>query len=48
MAGVTDSSPQRSLPHLALSAHAHDRVGERRTDEAWLDERWADPSTRCS
>lgn len=46
MAAVTDSSPQRSLPHLALSAHAHNRVGERRTDDAWLDERWADPSTK--
>ena len=45
MAAVTDSSPQRSLPHLALSAHAHNRVGERRTDDAWLDERWGDPST---
>jgi NAD+ diphosphatase len=46
VAGVNDSSPQRSLPHLALSAHAHNRVGERRTDEAWLDERWADPGTK--
>jgi NAD+ diphosphatase len=36
----------RSLPHLALSAHAHNRLGERRTDDAWLDEQWADPATR--
>jgi NAD+ diphosphatase len=42
---VSDSTPQRDLPHLALSAHAHNRVGDRRTDEAWLDERWADPRT---
>lgn len=34
------------LPHLALSRHAHNRHGLERTDEAWLDERWADPSTR--
>lgn len=40
------TSPSRALPHLALSAHAHNRVGERRTDEAWLERRWADPGTR--
>ena len=33
-------------PQIALSVRAHDRVGRRRTDEAWLDETWADPSTR--
>lgn len=31
---------------IALSAHAHDRIGGRRTDEAWLDQVWADPATR--
>jgi NAD+ diphosphatase len=31
---------------VALSEHAHDRHGMLRTDEAWLDERWADPATR--
>lgn len=36
----------RELPHVALSARAHDREGMRRTDEAWLAERWADASTR--
>lgn len=36
----------RSLPHLALSARAHNRAGLRRTDDAWLAERWADPATR--
>jgi NAD+ diphosphatase len=39
---VTD----RSLPHLALSAHAHNRHGLLRTDTEWLDARWADPGTR--
>ena len=33
-------------PDIALSVRAHDRVGMRRTDQAWLDETWADPSTR--
>lgn len=36
----------RSLPHVALSERAHDRQGLRRTDDAWLEERWADPTTR--
>ncbi len=33
-------------PHLALSAGAHDRIAERRKDDAWLDERWADPGSQ--
>jgi NAD+ diphosphatase len=33
-------------PDIALSVRAHDRVGKRRTDQAWLDETWADPGTR--
>jgi len=32
--------------HLDLSRDAHDRLAERRRDEAWLDQRWADPATR--
>lgn len=36
----------RELPHLALSRHAHNRLGLQRTDKAWLDARWADPATR--
>ena len=36
----------RLLPHVALSAHAHNRMGLRRTDEAWLTERMSDPATR--
>ncbi len=35
-----------SYPHLDLAAGAHDRAGERRHDDAWLDERWADPASR--
>jgi len=31
---------------VALSEHTHDRAGGRRTDQAWLDEVWADPATR--
>ncbi|HET6151339.1 MAG TPA: NAD(+) diphosphatase [Marmoricola sp.] len=31
---------------IALSRHPHDRIGERRTDEAWLADVWADESTR--
>jgi NAD+ diphosphatase len=31
---------------IALSTRSHERVGGRRTDDAWLDEKWADPATR--
>ena len=31
---------------IALSVRSHERVGGRRTDEAWLAEQWADPATR--
>jgi len=31
---------------IALSVHSHDRAGTRRTDQAWLDEVWADDATR--
>lgn len=31
---------------IALSAHAHDRIADRRTDADWLAEVWADPATR--
>ena len=44
------SSPEQSpVPHdvpIALSERAHERVGKRRTDEDWLEETWAAPSTR--
>ena len=39
-------SPGRTFPHLALSAHAHNRQGLLRTDDEWLGRRWADPETR--
>ncbi len=35
-----------TYPHLVLTANPHDRAALRRIDEAWLDERWADPATR--
>ncbi|MEZ5096737.1 MAG: hypothetical protein R2731_11835 [Nocardioides sp.] len=35
-----------SFPHLDLATNAHDRAGERRVDDGWLGERWADPATR--
>lgn len=38
-----EDSPQ---PQIALSVRAHDRVGHRRTDDAWLAETWSDPATR--
>ncbi|MFT4008443.1 MAG: NAD(+) diphosphatase [Nocardioidaceae bacterium] len=31
---------------IALSMHSHDRAGGRRTDDAWLAQVWADPTTR--
>lgn len=40
------SSPERPLPHVALSARAHNRLGLHRTDEEWLDQQWSDPATR--
>jgi NAD+ diphosphatase len=46
---VTASSHTPPAPRsvdIALSQRAHDRVGKRRTDQAWLDDTWADPSTR--
>lgn len=39
-------SSERPLPHVALSAHAHNRMGLRRTDEEWLRQQMADPATR--
>lgn len=34
------------LSPIAFSAHPHDRVAGRRTDDAWLEEVWSDPATR--
>jgi NAD+ diphosphatase len=33
-------------PHERLAANPHDRTALHRTDETWLEERWADPETR--
>jgi NAD+ diphosphatase len=35
-----------TLPHLSLASNAHDRVGIRRHDQAWLDAQWTDPNSR--
>lgn len=35
-----------TFPHLSLVADPHDRQGLLRTDDAWLQERWADPTSR--
>ncbi|MFC6343542.1 NAD(+) diphosphatase, partial [Nocardioides hankookensis] len=32
--------------HERLSAGAHDRAGVHRADDAWLEEKWADPESR--
>ena len=37
---------QVDYPHQRMAAGAHDRVAVRRRDDAWLEERWADPGTR--
>ena len=45
----TVTYPQFPAPgstDIALSVRTHDRVGERRTDDGWLAETWADPATR--
>ncbi len=35
-----------TYPHLELAAGPHDRIAERRVDDAWTAEQWADPATR--
>jgi NAD+ diphosphatase len=42
---VPDFPAPRSVD-IALSVRSHERIGGRRTDQAWLDEKWADPQTR--
>ena len=37
---------QPTHPHERLAAGAHDRASLRRSDDAWLERRWSDPSTR--
>jgi NAD+ diphosphatase len=41
-----DSRPIGEPVHVALSRHAHDRIADRRVDDAWFEEVWADPATR--
>lgn len=36
----------QSMPHLALSVRAHNREALHRTDDAWMAQRWADPTSR--
>ncbi len=43
---MSDRTFPGSFPHVALSAHAHNRMGLQRTDDAWLAARMADPATR--
>ena len=43
---MSDRTTPDSLPHVALSAHAHNRMGLQRTDEEWLAARMADAATR--
>jgi NAD+ diphosphatase len=38
--------PAPGSTDIALSVRTHDRVGERRVDEAWLAEAWSAPATR--
>ena len=35
-----------TYPHLRMAQPAHDRAGLQRSDEAWLDQAWADAGTR--
>jgi NAD+ diphosphatase len=41
-----DSLQNVTFPHLELAADPHDRVGEHRADDAWLERAWRDPATR--
>lgn len=43
---MTSSFPPPYAVDVALSSRSHERIGERRTDETWLAERWADTTTR--
>ena len=35
-----------TFPHLELAADPHDRIGDRRADDAWLARAWSDADTR--
>lgn len=38
--------PAPGSVEIALSRRTHERVGDRRADDAWLEQVWADPATR--
>lgn len=38
--------PRVTYPHERLSANPHDRTALHRGDDAWIDQRWADPDSR--
>ena len=40
------SFPAAYSVDIALSSRSHERIGGRRTDDAWLEEKWGDPATR--
>ena len=40
------STGSPAYAHQQMAAGAHDRAALRRADDAWLEERWADPATR--
>ena len=41
-----DNLADVTFPHLVLASDPHDRSGEHRADEPWLEHAWEDPSTR--
>jgi NAD+ diphosphatase len=43
---TTETFPAAGSTPISLSASSHDRIGERRVDDAWLQQVWADPATR--
>jgi NAD+ diphosphatase len=45
-ASTGEGRPTGERVHIALSRQAHDRIADRRVDEAWLAEVWNDPGTR--
>ncbi len=46
MPAVPDPFPSPYAVDVAMSQRSHERIGERRTDDAWIAETWADPATR--
>ncbi len=46
MPPAPDEFPPPYAVDVAMSQRSHERIGERRTDDAWLAETWADQATR--